>query len=656
MARQTQKKEMQEWISVLYNPEGELLREITSDWTKYRTIFIEQTAENIYNDILRTQHLFTSPVNLYRDFNSLTKEEKSPWHDFTSAIPMKLRSLGLFIRPYKEFCRTCLIPHDNLERFAEKDYENIFLPEKPGMRVHVPFQRLSDKEKSFYIGLNHLIPPGLKKAGFEIVRHEEVSEITNTMVRKLAKAIHSRYIHETAKRVPGPEKDSHVSWFYKAPDPETGSKVAFEDLPVDIRSSNLDNAVHIPTKLLAAGYKIRPVKKGFKPTTLRLSEQEIETMARVEHLRWCWDKILNGWVYGEMKDSLKKTHPSIIPYDDLDESEKEKDRELVRLIPALLKDINYEAYPIDPGKICKLPYAIKPHSSIHKILDETRRMNVHIRSLVTLSPEVDEMVRSRNSKIEEAIMEIESSYNYAQHIQETFLPDDLYIRECFPESFVLFKPKDIVSGDFYFFSRKGSVVYFAAADCTGHGIPGALLSIIGYGILDQAVNELKLSDPRDILNHLYSKIHRFLRRNEEDAGITDDMDIALCALDTGTNILTYAGAGAPLYHLTRNGLIEYKPQNSTEDCSEHGKFSFVSERIRIKNGDTIYLFSDGYADQFGGSSHKKYQSGRFKDLLLAIRNLPMPEQSDRLFEEFEKWRDENDEDQTDDILVMGIRI
>lgn len=523
-------------------------------------------------------------------------------------------------------------------------------------KKHSTGNLLSDKDKLFSIELNQLIPPELKKAGFELVRPEEFSEITSAIVRKLAKAIHSRYIHEMTKRDHGSVKDSPVSSFYTSADAETGSNVRFEDLPEDIRSSNLDNAVHIPTKLLSAGYRIRPVRKGFKPATLRLSKQEIETMARVEHLRWCWNKILNGWVYGEKKNSRKKTHPSIVPYDDLDESEKEKDRELVRLIPALLKDIDYEAYPADPGKICKLPYAIKPHGSIHKILEETRRMNTHIRSLIKLSPRVDKMVRTRNNKIEEAITEIEASYNYAKHIQETFLPDNLYIRECFPESFVLFKPKDIVSGDFYFFSMKGSLVYFAAADCTGHGIPGALLSIIGYGILDQAVNELKLSDPRDILNHLYSKIHRFLRRDEEGAGITDDLDIALCTLDTKTNILTYAGAGSPLYHLTSFGLIEYKPQNTMEDCSENNKYSFVSERIRIKNGDTIYLFSDGFADQFGGSSHKKYQSGRFKDLLLAIQSLPMPEQSDRLYEEFEKWRDENDEDQTDDILVIGIKI
>ena len=109
------------------------------------------------------------------------------------------------------------------------------------------------------------------------------------------------------------------------------------------------------------------------------------------------------------------------------------------------------------------------------------------------------MVRIRNKKIEEAISEVEESYNYAQHIQETFLPDDLYVRECFPDSFILFKPKDIVSGDFYFFSKQEHLIIFAAADCTGHGIPGALLSTLGYGILDQAVNEIKLTDPSHIL-------------------------------------------------------------------------------------------------------------------------------------------------------------
>ena len=142
------------------------------------------------------------------------------------------------------------------------------------------------------------------------------------------------------------------------------------------------------------------------------------------------------------------------------------------------------------------------------------------------------MISIRNKKIEEAISEVEGSYNYAQHIQETFLPDDLYVRECFPDSFILFKPKDIVSGDFYFFSKRDDLIIFAAADCTGHGIPGALLSTLGYGILDQAVNEIKLTDPSYILHHLYSKYTGYLRNDSEGTGISDDMDIVLCILDT----------------------------------------------------------------------------------------------------------------------------
>jgi serine phosphatase RsbU (regulator of sigma subunit) len=414
--------------------------------------------------------------------------------------------------------------------------------------------------------------------------------------------------------------------------------------------------VHIPTKLLSIGYKIRQVRKGFRPATLLLNEDEIETMSMVEHIRWSWDKRLNGWTYSNIKDETIKTHPGLVPYNDLPDSEKEKDRELVRLIPSLLKDIDYEAYPVDTRRIRHLSYALKPQSIIHKILNETRELNAQIRSLVTLPPSIEEMVRIRNKKIEEAIKEIQGSYNYAQHIQQTFLPDDLYVRECFPESFILFKPKDIVSGDFYFFSRQEHLRIFAVADCTGHGIPGALISTIGYGILDQAVNEIKLTDPTEILNHLYSKIHRFLKNDSDETGISDDMDIILCILDIRTNYLTYAGVKNSLYHISGGELFEYRAKNSPADNNTVGNFRLSAEIIHLKNGDTIYLCSDGYVDQFGGRQHKKYQSGRFKILLQSICEYSMPEQSDMLYEELEQWRDENHEDQTDDILVIGIRI
>jgi serine phosphatase RsbU (regulator of sigma subunit) len=659
-------KEMQSWFEIIFDPDNSQIQNLYSKHTGDFKVSIENLAEYIYTDIRRVQDLFTSPFPLNKDFRKLSKDEKQNWHVFVSRIPGKLKSLNLLIRNYKDFCRTCLIPYNEIENMAMSDYDNYCCKLTAGGKIDeserrhgaslVSFQDLTEKKRRFFIEMNHLIPVELKKIGFEIIRPEEVAEINEKMVNKLARAIHSRYLHEIRKQQKGQEKNIYLSWIHKPGEGISQNTSDFEDLDTEIKSSNLDNAYHIPAKLLSIGFKIRPVKKGFKPVALHLNNEEVETMARVEHVRWCWDKILKGWLYGNVKDSNKKIHSSIIPYEELSESEKEKDRELVRLIPALLQDIDYEAYPVNPDRISRLPYAIKPHSSINKILEETRQMNDQIRKMVKLSARAEEMVSIRNGKIEEAIREIESSYNYALHIQETFLPDDFFVRECFPDSFILSKPKDIVSGDFYFFSKQDKRIIFAAADCTGHGIPGALLSTIGYGTLDQAVNELELVEPAEILNHLYSRVHRFLRRDEDNTGLADDLDIALCALDIESNTLIYSGVGSPLYRISDDQIIEYKPENLIDDCSEKAECRFTQEKILLKSGDSVYLCSDGYSDQFGGKFHKKYQRNRFKNYLLSIRDLSMPEQSDMLYEEFEQWREENNEDQIDDILVIGIKI
>lgn len=666
MTGEQDKKAIESWSDIIYGSDDFQIQGPYSEQTDDVRINIEMLSEYFYTDICRVRNLFISPYALKKNFRKLSESEKQEWRAFVSRIPGKLKSLNLFIRKYHDFCSTCLIHYYEIENMARSDYEAYCnkLPAESQIKDQerksggnmVPFQDLKDEEKRFYIEMNHLIPVELKKIGFEVIRPEEVAEINGKMVNKLARAIHSRYLHEVRKQQTGQGKNIYMSWLHKQGEGVTQNISDFENLDNEIKSSNLDNAYHIPAKLLAIGYKIRPVKKGFKPAALHLDNEEIETMARVEHVRWCWDKILKGWLYGDVKDSKKKIHSSIIPYEELSESEKEKDRELVRLIPALLQDIDYEAYPVNPDRISKLPYAIKPHSSINKILEETRQMNDQIRKMVRLPAKAEEMVTIRNSKIEDAIREIESSYNYALHIQETFLPDDLFVRECFPESFILFKPKDIVSGDFYFFSRQGKKIIFAAADCTGHGIPGALLTTIGYGILDQAVNELKLARPAEILNHLYVKVHRFLRHEEENTGISDDLDVALCSFDVESNYLVYSGVGSPLIRITGNELIEYKSENPVDECNEGGKCAFTEEKILLRSGDSIYLCSDGYCDQFGGKSHKKFQRNRFKNLLLSIRDYSMPEQSDMLYEEIEHWREENNEDQTDDILVIGIKI
>lgn len=659
-------KEILKWTEVIYNPDSKLIEDISLNWKKYEEIFIAKIAENLYEDLRRIRLLITSPFSFDKEFRRLAEDEKGVWYEYASKIPVKLKSLNLFIRPYKDFCRTCLIPYSDLEMMARSDYDCYCQSRKSEKPIHdlkdkeeqsaISFQNLPDKRKRFYIELNHLIPVGLKKTGYEIIRPEEAAEISEKTVRKLAKAIHSRYLQEIRKLKPEQKKGLFAFGFFDPGVSKNNDLSDFNDLPEDIKSSNLDNAYQIPTKLLSVGYRISPAEKGFEPVALHLSAEEIETMARVEHIRWCWNKILNGWIYGKVKDDRKKTHPSIIPYEDLSESEKEKDREFVRLIPALLHDIDFEVFPVNPDHIKRLSYAIKPHSSIHRLLDKTREMNAEISELSHSSPVINEKIRIINNRIEETISEVEGNYIYAQHIQEAFLPPDLYVRECFPDSFVLFRPKDIVSGDFYFFSRLDHKIIFAAADCTGHGIPGALLSIIGYGILDQAVNELKITDPSGIMHHLYSKLHRLLRRDTEGSGLSDDMDIALCSLDIRTNTLIYSGAGIPLYNVTNENLIEYKAKNSPESCIEDGGYLFESEIIKLNDGDIIYLCSDGYANQFGGKDHKKYQSARFKSFLMRIQEYPMPEQSDRLFAEIEEWREENNEEQTDDILAIGIKI
>lgn len=626
-----------------YLNDDKINQEFVSDKKEFRKNFIIPLAENLYKDIQKvaSQKPFIFTISEFKD---LSKSEKSLWYDYVSRIPDKFRVFNIFLRRFKDFCLTCIITDNEISSLAQMDQD--FL------QTQKSFQKSIKNRQKFLIELNYLIPVELKKIGYEVIRYEEAFEIKIFMIKRLARAIHSKYLHEIKNQSIKSEQYSK----YSILSPASSYTSDFDDLPEEIQYSNIDNAAHIPTKLLSIGYKIRAVKKGFKPFALHLNNEETETMARVEHIRWSWEKRLNGWIYGPVKDDNRKTHPSLIPFEQLTESEKEKDRELVRLIPAFLQDIDYEAYPVSPNRIKKLSYALKPQSSIHRILEETRKLNDQIKEFFILSPSIEEMVRIRNKKIEEAISEVEGSYNYAQHIQETFLPDDFTIRETFPDSFILFKPKDIVSGDFYFFSKQNDIIIFAAADCTGHGIPGALLSILGYGILDQVVNEMKLTDPSLILYNLYKKIHRYLRKDSEDSSISDDMDIILCSLDTRTNTLNYSGVKNSLYRITSGELIEYKAQNTSGTECEDGDCQFKSTIIQFNISDVIYLFSDGYSDQFGGKNHKRYQTSKLRNFLQSLKDCSLPEQGDKLYEEIEKWREEKNEEQTDDILVLGIRI
>lgn len=264
-------------------------------------------------------------------------------------------------------------------------------------------------------------------------------------------------------------------------------------------------------------------------------------------------------------------------------------------------------------------------------------------------------VQERTMELKEKNEDITASINYALRLQKGILPSEHFIEQLLPESFVLFQPKDIVSGDFYWVERTHSKILFAVVDCTGHGVPGAMMSIIGRNLLDQAVNEKGMTRPAQILNFLQVALSSaFGQTGDQRADLYDGMDLALCSLDLKTNMLDFAGANNSLHLIQDNELIILKGDKVGISAEYQISNSYTHTEIEIKSGDMIYLSSDGYPDQFGGTRYKKYTFGRMNELFESIHQLPMQEQYSRLKEEFLNWK--GDKNQIDDICVMGVRI
>jgi len=260
--------------------------------------------------------------------------------------------------------------------------------------------------------------------------------------------------------------------------------------------------------------------------------------------------------------------------------------------------------------------------------------------------------------IEQQNKEIIDSINYASIIQNSILPHEREIERILPDSFVLFKPKNIVSGDFYWIKEINNTIFAAACDCTGHGVPGALISIIGIQLLDKFIAEYQFSNPAEILNQLNKEFISYNKQIEDSAvKIKDGMDIALCAINKANMTMEYAGAYNPVY-LVRCGNLKKLAVDKiainlfTSDETKE----FTNQKITIEKGDLIYLFSDGYADQFGGPKGKKFNYSNFMDLILSIYHLSMSEQKEIFNNNIEEWRSISGDEQTDDILIFGFKI
>ncbi len=269
---------------------------------------------------------------------------------------------------------------------------------------------------------------------------------------------------------------------------------------------------------------------------------------------------------------------------------------------------------------------------------------------------LENKVSERTKELAEKNQDILSSIEYAKRIQEAILPSKEYIFQKLKKAFILYQPKDIVSGDFYWFAEKNNWKIFACVDCTGHGVPGAFMSMIGHNLLHQIVSERAVTDPSEILNQLHRGVQEALRQGHNEVNTNDGMDVSLMALNNTTNQILWAGANRPLILINANKeLIKYEgnkfPVGGAQLDTER---KFTTQEIVIQGNCMAYMFTDGYADQFGGEKGKKFMVKRFYELLLEIYTLDVEKQKDRLLVNFDSWK--TNHEQVDDVLVIGIEI
>lgn len=263
-------------------------------------------------------------------------------------------------------------------------------------------------------------------------------------------------------------------------------------------------------------------------------------------------------------------------------------------------------------------------------------------------------IETQNKRLEELYKDVTDSIRYAKRLQYSILPPEEKVAAICPNSFVLFKPKDIVSGDFHWFEQMDGKSYCAAVDCTGHGVPGAFMSLVGANGLNAAVREHHTADPGKILDELNNFVAEALNRHSEDNAVRDGMDLSLIAINYKTLELEFAGAYNPIY-IVREGQFHVLTADKFAIGSfDPGSKKYSTQNFQLQKGDQIYLFSDGYADQFGGTKGKKFLYKPFREELLRVHKLDSVQQRIELNKTLVKWQ--GDYAQVDDILVIGIRI
>ena len=265
------------------------------------------------------------------------------------------------------------------------------------------------------------------------------------------------------------------------------------------------------------------------------------------------------------------------------------------------------------------------------------------------------IIEEQHELLNQSHKDVTDSINYAKRIQDALMTSSVYMKDILKDSFIIFKPKDVVSGDFYWVHKTmDNTVFFVVADCTGHGVPGAFMSMIGNSLLNEVIIEDKVTEPALILDKLRDLLIKSLQQQGGDENTKEGMDIALCKLDSKKSEIEYAGAFNPMFHIRDGVLSEFKPNNQPIGVYAGEKTPFTNHKIKVEKGDMIYISSDGYPDQFGGPKGKKFLKKRFCDMILKASTQPISTQEKLIETTLKDWMEGYE--QIDDICVMGVRV
>lgn len=293
--------------------------------------------------------------------------------------------------------------------------------------------------------------------------------------------------------------------------------------------------------------------------------------------------------------------------------------------------------------------------------EETNMQREYLEAMVQEMEENENIIKEKNKLLEKTIKilddaheNINASLNYSKRIQDAMLPRKEILKYFFKEHFILFKPKDIVSGDFYWFSKVGHKFVVAAVDCTGHGVPGALMSIIGMEMLHNIVNEQKITDPAIILEKMHENTRRILKQDEND--VRDGMDMAVITIDKRTEVLEYAGARNPLVLIKDNEMAVFKGSKySVGGYHRYNDLPFQKITLQYEKNMCCYIFSDGFQDLYNGKIDKRLGSVQMRKMLFSIHHLEMAKQ-EKILKKMMKFWLKKPKNQFDDIMIIGIKL